>query len=271
MSVIKRRGWATLLLGGVWAGCASSLHPLPQIEPRGVVVDAGAVAAALSEADEAWTERTLDSVRRSAEVGLGLVAEGGRRIEGSIVATRAMVWLAGHEPTAPSRRDAASAAVRVGQICRERVPLAAECAYWLGVALGVQARERRATALDALPRMVALLEEAAAGRPDLDEAGPHRVLSLVLLRAPGWPTGPGDPERALELATRATEIAPGWAPNWLALGEAHEAHRDRRAAEAAYRTALERAAEAGRRGTPEAGEWVDEARSRLLSLGPVPS
>ena len=57
-------------------------------------------------------------------------------------------------------------------------------------------------------RMVKLLREAIAADPRLDHAGPHRVLALVLLRAPGWPVGPGDPEGALGEARAAAALFP---------------------------------------------------------------
>jgi len=68
--------------------------------------------------------------------------------------------------------------------------------------------------------MVLLLRRAALVEPDLDHAGPDRVLALVLLRAPGWPLGPGDPEEGLVVARRAATRVPGYAPNQLALSEA---------------------------------------------------
>ena len=42
----------------------------------------------------------------------------------------------------------------------------------------------------------------------------------MLLRAPGWPLGPGDPEAALPEAQAAARLAPDYPPNQLVLGEA---------------------------------------------------
>ena len=85
--------------------------------------------------------------------------------------------------TGRDREAAALTAVQSSQLCAERSPGAAVCDYWLALALGVQARERRSTAHDALPRMVELLERVVAERPDLEHAGPHRVLAARLGRA----------------------------------------------------------------------------------------
>jgi tetratricopeptide (TPR) repeat protein len=118
---------------------------------------------------------------------------------------------------------------------------------------------RRPIALDALPRIVELLEGAASRAPSLDDAGPDRVLALVLVRAPGWPTGPGDPDLALEHARRAVELAPRHAPNRLCLAEALEAVDldDEARAELRAATELVRAGEAA--GDPRAGDWRQES------------
>ncbi len=107
-----------------------------------------------------------------------------------------------------------------------------DCDYRLALALGQQARERPATAADALPRITALLAQVVAAAPELDEAGGQRVLALVLLRAPGWPVGPGDPEQGLAQAREAVRLSPAYPPNLLALAEALAAtaagHRTKR-------------------------------------------
>jgi cytochrome c-type biogenesis protein CcmH/NrfG len=115
--------------------------------------------------------------------------------------------------------------------------------------------------------MVALLRRAIAAAPRLDSAGPHRVLALVLLRAPGWPVGPGDPEAALAHARAAASLAPGAAANQLVLGEALAANGRAGEARAAYRRAVELATQAGRMRDPEAARWLAEARSGLAKSG----
>jgi tetratricopeptide (TPR) repeat protein len=119
-----------------------------------------------------------------------------------------------------AREKLAVEAVQLGQWCERRAPQSAACKYRLAIALGQQTRERTSTARDALPRMVTLLRAAIAADPAQDHAGPHRVLALLLLRAPGWPLGPGDPEEALREAQAAVALSPDRAENQLALAEA---------------------------------------------------
>jgi hypothetical protein len=165
-----------------------------------------------------------------------------------------------HEPGV-DRPALASAAVADGQECVERAPESARCHYGLALALGVQVRERRATARDGLRRMVEQLHAAAQRDPSLDRAGPDRVLALVLARAPAWPVGPGDPEAAVQAARRAVRLDPDYPPNPLALAEALlAAGHDREARSAARRgVALARA----QADNPEAAGWVKEGEALL--------
>ena len=126
---------------------------------------------------------------------------------------------------------------------------------------------RCSTALDGLDEMVSRLERAIEGDPQQDFAGPERVLALVRLRAPGWPTGPGDPDLGLESARRAVERFPDYPPNLLCLAEAWEATEQPDRATEGYRRALELARGQFEAGHEEARRWMDEAQSALAPEG----
>ena len=254
--------WSILL-----GGCAPALREPPTVvELAGETrYAAGEVDRLLNDARQLYEELSLDSVRQASSTWLAAAAADPSRVQGLSGSARANVWLAGHEPAAVDREAAALTAVQSAQLCAQRAPGSPACDYWLALALGVQARERRSTAHDALPRIVELLERVVAERPDLEHAGPHRVLSLVLVRAPGWPTGPGDPDLGLEHAREAVAREPGYPPNPLCLAEALAAVGEREAS----RRALERGAVLAREwldsGDRRAGEWLEEieaARSR---------
>jgi len=254
--------WSILL-----GGCAPALREPPTMaELAGETRHAAdEVDRLLAKARQLYEELSLESVRQASNAWLEAAAADSSRVQGLHGSARANVWLAGHEPVAVDRGAAALTAVQSAQLCGERAPGSPVCDYWLALALGVQARERRSTAHDALPRMVELLERVVAERPELEQAGPHRVLALVLVRAPGWPAGPGDPDLGLEHAREAAAREPGYPPNQLCLAEALAAVGDREAS----RRALERGAELARKwldsGDRRAGEWLEEveaARSR---------
>lgn len=259
---------ASLLLAACLAlvGCAPALREPPSLEELERKAGKGSpeqVDALLKLAEQHWSKRDVPAARRAASAWLRAALADPGRTEGWIGSTRAMVWLADHVHTAAERRQLAQSAVHTAQWCVRVRSGGPACSYWLAVAIGVQARERPSTGLDAVPRMIELLEASIATRPALERAGPHRVLALVYLRAPEWPMGPGDAELGLSHARSAVELYPDYAPNLLALGEALAANRDRTGSHQAYRRAGEMAREAARQGEPDAAAWLAEADRAL--------
>src|SRR5207253_2751694 len=191
------------------AGCAQALHNPGPIEAIGAAPRASA-AQLLADADAAWARRGEPEQAAAAEDLYLQAARADPRNPGSFAgAIRAKAFRIGREKDGAERTRLAESAVITGQLCQENAPKAPACDYWLAAALGLQARERSATGHDALPRMVDLLRRAIRTDPAIDQAGPHRLLAIVLLRAPGWPMGPGDAEAALPEAQAAARTAPG--------------------------------------------------------------
>ncbi len=224
--------------------------------------------ALLSQAGVLYATRTLEAAGKASEIYLQAARADDSRIEGLIGAARAQVWLVDHAPEAAAREAAAILAVQSAQWCLRIAPDDAGCHYWMGAALGVQARERPSTALDALPRIEQAFLRAAAEEPALDEGGPDRALALLYLRAPGWPTGPGDPDRGLEHARKAMMIKPDHPPNLLALAEALSATGNTEEAVETYSRGLELAKRRSAAGDLDAVEWIREAET---ALGKSPS
>ena len=248
------------------SGCAKALHeppPLGDPGPAGASSSPGSVEALLSRAELLYATRNPEEVREAAAVYLEAARAGPGRVEGLVGAARARVWLSDHEPDGAERRRAATEAVQAAQWCERTAPASADCAYWLGAALGVQARERRSTALDALPLIERAFQRAASADPNLDEAGPDRALALLYARAPGWPAGPGDADLAVEHARKAVSLRPGYPPNHLALAEALSGAGAPAESRAAYERALEMARGWAERGDPDVNEWIREAEQAL--------
>jgi hypothetical protein len=135
------------------------------------------------------------------------------------------------------RNQLAADALRNAQACLERAPRAAACLYYDGVALGLKARAHPLQANEALKSMLDALSSADAADPTYDQAGPARVKALVLIKAPAWPLGPGDPEAGLAAARRAIALRPDYPPNVLALAEALAKTGDTPGAADTYRRA----------------------------------
>ncbi|WP_243336738.1 hypothetical protein [Anaeromyxobacter soli] len=260
-----------LVLGLALAACAPALRKPAVLPPATRGAGAAAAARLLADADAAFGRRPDPAAVRRAEALYREAAQADPgAVEGPYGAARAVIWLAEHERSAAERARLATSAVELGQLCEARAPEEARCAYALALGLGIQARERRSTAAEGLKLMVERLRRAAARDPALDEAGPERVLALLLLRAPGWPLGPGDPEAGLAEAKKAASRAPEFPPNLLALAEALAANGDPAAGRAAAGRALALAERRAAAGEPDAPEWVVEARRLLAAPAQAP-
>ncbi|MFZ5441549.1 MAG: hypothetical protein ACOZQL_16195 [Myxococcota bacterium] len=248
---MKRAGWVLLV--------ALSACPPPKVPPPEPLAGL-APEAALAAADAAFAQRPNDAqVREAFKLYRSAAVE---RVEGSIGVVRTAAWLVEHGAK-DDRKTLVRAAVEAGAQCQQRAVAPGPCDYWQAVALGLEAREQPLTALGALPRIIELLKKADAATPDLDDAGPARVLALLLARAPGWPTGPGNPDDALASAQKALEHAPKHPLNELALGECLAATGDTAGAKAAYERA---AALASARGDADGAEWAAQAQRAFERL-----
>jgi len=92
-------------------------------------------------------------------------------------------------------------------------------AYWLGLNLGLALRQKGLEGIGLLPQEIATLQAAQAA-PDTDQGGPLRVLGMLYLKAPAWPTGPGDLEMALDLLKQSVEKYPSHPLNHLCYAQA---------------------------------------------------
>jgi hypothetical protein len=168
-----------------------------------------------------------------------------------------------HEADAQARAARVAAAQRDAAMCMQQDPQAVACLYGSAVALGLEAKEHPTRAPKILADMLERLARAEAADPSYDNAGPARVQALVLIRAPGWPLGPGDVERGLSAARRAATLRPEYPPNLLALAEAQEKTGAANDARASYHLARDVAGK-----LPESAaraEWLREAERGLSS------
>jgi hypothetical protein len=254
------------------AGCSPALREPPSVAAlasKAPPIAATDASTLLGDADLRWTKRPdVAAVSEAEALYLREAEVDDTDVRGLIGATRAKAWLIEHEPDAKRRAEYAVSAVQTAQWCKRRAPDLAACDYWLAVAVGLQAREVRLTADDGLKTMIPALQAAIEEDPEYDEAGPERVMALVLLRAPGWPVGPGDPEAGLDYAKRAVALKPDYPPNLVALGEALAANKDREGARAAYTKGKDLASAMRDAANPDAPFWIVEADGALAKLRP---
>jgi hypothetical protein len=166
-----------------------------------------------------------------------------------------------HEPDSKIRGELAAEASRDADACLAREPQAAPCLYGRAIALGLEARTHPTRAGEILNNMLDTLGRAESADPNYNEAGPARVRALVLIRAPGWPLGPGDAEAGLVAARRAVTLQPLYPPNLLALAEALAKTGDRSGARENYARA--RDAALALPAAADRDEWLREAYQGL--------
>ena len=166
-----------------------------------------------------------------------------------------------HETDANVRSELAAEADRDADACLSREPQAVACLYGRAVAFGLQARVHPTHAIEFLNKMLDTLTRAESVDAGYDEAGPARVRALVLIRAPGWPLGPGDAEAGLADARRAVSLRPQYPPNLLALAEALARTGDAGGARESYQRAHEAAQSLP--ASADRDEWLSEAEQGL--------
>lgn len=253
--------WRCLaLLGAAVTGC-----PPVRIAVAPVVTRDEA-ASTLDAAEVAFSHRPdAAEVRRAVTLFQSAAAADGARVEGSLGTIRGIAWLIEHG-VKEERESLVATALDAGEQCQRRAPGTAQCDYWQAVARGLGAQERPTTGLGELKAIVELLRRAQAAQPQLDGGGPSRVLALLLLRAPGWPLGPGDPDAGLAEAKQALAADPAHPMNHLALAEALAAAGDAQGAKAAYQQARALGRQRAAGGDPDGADWAAQAEAALKAL-----
>jgi hypothetical protein len=92
--------------------------------------------------------------------------------------------------------------------------------YYLAVNLGLAVRDHITLAVENLARLENELRRAVVLSPDVDAGGPLRVLGMLYLRAPPWPTGIGDGDKALRFLKQTVEKHPSHPLNHLFYAQA---------------------------------------------------
>jgi tetratricopeptide (TPR) repeat protein len=155
-------------------------------------------------------------------------------VDGLVAAIQADSRQADKTSDGGARAKLADEASAYADACLAKAPAAAGCLYGRGLAYGLLAQAHPLSANDSLKSMLDSLGKAETADPNYDHAGPSRVRALVLVRAPGWPVGPGDADTGLTSARHAVELQPDYPPNQLALGEALAKTGDANGAREAY-------------------------------------
>ncbi|HWM70408.1 MAG TPA: hypothetical protein VNO35_27795 [Steroidobacteraceae bacterium] len=227
----------TLAAAIAGAGCATLWpHGKPAAGTSGTGVSAGAAAADAAGAAGGSVEQYAATIKANSD-------------------------RSDHESDGKVRADLAALSSSAADACLALDTQAAACQYGKAVATGMEARAHPTRAVGLLGSMLQNLSNADSADPNYDKAGPSRVRALVLIRAPGWPVGPGDTDAGLAAARRAVSLQPDYPPNVLALAEALSKTGDQKDARESYAHArdLAQALPSG----PERDGWVHDAEDGL--------
>jgi tetratricopeptide (TPR) repeat protein len=253
------KAFATLLL---LAACQSSMReppPLRTLAPK--VTQQRSADELVAAANTAWSQRgEAGEAAAAQDAYLAAAALDQHRTDALLGAMQAIHYRVEYE-NGIAKGTLTDEAVEIGQWCTRLSPHDPACMYRLAIALGQEAREHPLRARDAVKNMLALLHDAIAIDASIDGNGPHRVLALVLVRAPSWP-GPGDAEQALVEARAAVAGSPDVAENQLALAEALAANDSSAEARDAYRRAAQLAESIAE---PEGATWRAQAHAGLVA------
>lgn len=92
--------------------------------------------------------------------------------------------------------------------------------YYLAANLGLAVRDHITLAMENLERLEREMKQALALSPGIDDGGPLRLLGMLYLKAPAWPNGIGDSDKALELLEKAAKEYPEHPLNHLFYAQA---------------------------------------------------
>lgn len=134
---------------------------------------------------------------------------------------RAAFWVADYADTEKGRKSQfARACVEHARAAVKKDPKRVEGHYYLAACLGYVAETQTSGALEMVKEVAAEGQAAAAIDDKFEHAGAHRLLGMVYLRAPGWPTSIGDADEALTELQKAVELDPDFPVNRVYLAEA---------------------------------------------------
>lgn len=211
-----RLALAALVLAGL-AGCAGLKQP-----PAGLEQAGGCPTETAADLAARRDRIGPDTASPELQCALALLRETrDPALTRSALGSRVALLLA-ERATVPDRRDqlAAEGVRSAEQALAQGADGDGAVHYYLAANLGLAVREHPTQAAANLARLEREMQRAVALNPGLDDGGPLRLLGMLYLKAPPWPTGIGDGDKALELLERAARQYPGHPLNHLFHAEA---------------------------------------------------
>lgn len=132
----------------------------------------------------------------------------GRTVDTMVRRARAILFIAEPRPGEDETLAWAEAGEELSRQIVERAPGRVEGHYYEALFIGLKAREKSVPkALLLLPRMASRARRAMEIDQTYDDAGPLRLMGMLLITAPPWPASVGDTDEGLELLERAVALS----------------------------------------------------------------
>lgn len=133
-----------------------------------------------------------------------------------------LFWLGEYSTAESDKEQYFSAGVEAGKKAVELDDGSAAAHMWYAACMGSHGMVR---GIMSSLFYLGPLEKHGKKAMELDEAyyeaGPLRLLGRLYQQAPGWPVGPGDAKKAIDLLEKAVKIGPNFLYNHLYLAEAY--------------------------------------------------
>ena len=134
---------------------------------------------------------------------------------------RLALHLAERRQDSQSKEALANEGVRFGNTAlKQGGALNGAVHYYLAANLGLAIHDHPLQAAQQLSRLEEELQKSVQLSPSVDDGGPLRLLGMLYLKAPAWPNGIGDGDKALELLHKAVDQYPEHPLNHLFLAQA---------------------------------------------------
>jgi hypothetical protein len=205
--------------------CAPITHPTPT--PITDLPDDA--TSLLVVAEQAYQfNGPLEAVRQSLAAAEKLIRLEPNGERANFLAARAVLWLEEFGDATVEREKLAENGYRYALAALAKNDRLAEYHFIAGALLGMQMQLALVPKLSDVKTVHEHLSRAVELDVSFEQGAPLRALGMLLIRAPAWPTGVGDPDTGIEQLERAARLFPSFPANPIYLAEGYLA-LDRRA------------------------------------------